>query len=45
MSASPGELFRLGQSADWSNGVLGMPFLGKHSVGLALGDYSETLFG
>jgi SnoaL-like domain len=34
-----------GQSADWSQGVLGMPFLHDHAVGAARGDHSETLFG
>lgn len=33
-----------GQSADWSQGVLGMPFLTDHSVGAAQGDHSVTLF-
>jgi SnoaL-like domain len=33
-----------GQSVDWSKGLLGMPFLSEHSVGLARGDHSETLF-
>jgi hypothetical protein len=33
-----------GTSADWSLGVLGMPFLHDHAVGAARGDYSETFF-
>jgi hypothetical protein len=33
-----------GDSADWSKGLLGMPFLGKHSVGSARGDHSEAFF-
>jgi hypothetical protein len=33
-----------GQSADWSHGVLGMPFLHNHAIGAARGDYSETFF-
>jgi SnoaL-like domain len=34
-----------GQSVDWSQGMLGMPFLSQQCVGQARGDYSETLFG
>jgi hypothetical protein len=33
-----------GVSVDWSNGLLGMPFLDAHSVGSAHGDHSETFF-
>jgi hypothetical protein len=33
-----------GRSVDWSNGVLGMPFLVSHAVGAARGDYSAELF-
>ncbi|MFA5939545.1 MAG: nuclear transport factor 2 family protein [Sinimarinibacterium sp.] len=33
-----------GPSADWSQGLLGMPFLTGHSVGSARGDHSETFF-
>ena len=33
-----------GQAVDWSNGLLGMPFLGGHSVGAARGDHSEKFF-
>ena len=33
-----------GISVDWSNGLLGMPFLQGHSVGAARGDHSETFF-
>jgi hypothetical protein len=33
-----------GESVDWSQGVLGMPFLTDHSVGAARGDHSETFF-
>jgi hypothetical protein len=34
----------LGESVDWGQGVLGMPFLGDHYVGRAHGDHSETAF-
>jgi hypothetical protein len=34
----------LGQSVDWSKGLLGMPFVSERCVGSARGDYSETLF-
>jgi hypothetical protein len=34
-----------GQSADWSQGLLGMPFITGHSVGSARGDHSEAFFG
>jgi hypothetical protein len=33
-----------GESVDWSQGLLGMPFLTDHSTGSARGDYSETFF-
>lgn len=33
-----------GPSVDWSQGVLGMPFLAGHYVGKANGDHSETFF-
>jgi hypothetical protein len=33
-----------GTSVDWSQGVLGTPFLGDHSVGAARGDASEAFF-
>jgi SnoaL-like domain len=33
-----------GRSVDWSQGLLGMPFLTTHSVGSATGDYSAKLF-
>jgi hypothetical protein len=34
-----------GASADWSQGVMGMPLTAEHYVGRAVGDHSETLFG
>lgn len=34
-----------GESVDWSQGVLGMPFLGDNYVGRANGDRSVTFFG
>lgn len=34
-----------GRSVDWSQGMMGMPFLTDHSIGAANGDYSETFFG
>jgi hypothetical protein len=34
-----------GVSADWSQGLMGMPFSGKHYTGRAAGDYSELFFG
>ncbi len=34
-----------GQSADWSQGMMGMPFLTDHSIGSANGDYSDVFFG
>jgi hypothetical protein len=33
-----------GQSIDWSQGLLGMPFITGHSVGSARGDHSESFF-
>lgn len=33
-----------GASVDWSQGLLGMPFLTNYSVGSARGDHSETFF-
>jgi hypothetical protein len=33
-----------GQSVNWSNGLLGMPFIRPHAVGSARGDYSVELF-
>lgn len=33
-----------GRSVDWSQGLMGMPFLGGHSVGSARGDHSEAFF-
>jgi hypothetical protein len=33
-----------GVSADWSKGVMGMPFSADHYTGRAVGDYSETFF-
>lgn len=34
-----------GVSADWSQGLMGMPFGAGHYTGKAVGDYSETFFG
>jgi hypothetical protein len=34
-----------GTSADWSHGVMGMPFRADHYIGKAVGDPSETFFG
>jgi hypothetical protein len=34
-----------GVSVDWSQGVMGLPFLADHSVGAANGDHSVTVFG
>jgi len=34
-----------GQSIDWSQGVMGLPFSADHFSGRAAGDYSETFFG
>jgi len=33
-----------GKSADWTQGLLGMPFVSAHAVGRARGDYSEAFF-
>ena len=33
-----------GRSVDWSQGLLGMPFLTKHSLGSAFGDHSVSVF-
>ncbi|WP_295634495.1 nuclear transport factor 2 family protein [Novosphingobium sp.] len=33
-----------GAAADWSQGVMGMPFSGDHFTGRAHGDYSATFF-
>jgi hypothetical protein len=33
-----------GQSVDWSQGLMGVPFLTDHSVGAAIGDHSEHFF-
>ncbi len=33
-----------GAAADWSQGVMGMPFTGDHYTGRAHGDFSETFF-
>jgi hypothetical protein len=34
-----------GSSADWSQGVMGMPFNAGHYSGRSVGDHSETFFG
>ncbi len=34
-----------GQSIDWSQGLMGMPFRAEHYAGRAVGDYSEKFFG
>ena len=34
-----------GESADWSQGVMGMPFSAEHFSGRANGDFSEVFFG
>jgi hypothetical protein len=34
-----------GAAADWSQGVMGMPFAAPHYSGRAVGDHSETFFG
>jgi len=33
-----------GKSADWTQGLLGMPFVNQHAIGRARGDYSEVFF-
>ncbi len=35
----------VGQSIDWSRGVMGMRFRADHYSGRSVGDYSETFFG
>jgi SnoaL-like protein len=35
----------LGQSVDWSQGLIGMPFSASHYAGRAVGDHSEKFFG
>jgi hypothetical protein len=35
----------VGIAADWSQGLMGMPFHGNHYTGKAVGDYSEIFFG
>jgi hypothetical protein len=34
-----------GDSIDWSQGVMGLPFSAEHFSGRAVGDYSQTFFG
>ena len=34
----------LGEAADWSNGLMGMPFAGDHYTGRSGGDFSEGFF-
>lgn len=34
-----------GQSVDWSQGMMGMPFSAGHYTGRAVGDHSEGFFG
>lgn len=34
----------LGESADWSHGVMGLPFSADHFTGCAVGDFSEKFF-
>jgi len=34
-----------GQSIDWSQGVMGLPFSAEHFSGRAVGDYSQVFFG
>jgi len=34
-----------GQSIDWSQGVMGLPFSSDRYTGRAMGDYSEEFFG
>ena len=33
-----------GASADWSQGLMGMPFSGDHYTGRPTGDFSQTFF-
>ncbi|UVO52623.1 nuclear transport factor 2 family protein [Sphingomonas sp. SUN039] len=35
----------LGVAADWSKGLMGMPFAGEHYTGQSVGDFSEGFFG
>lgn len=35
----------VGQSVDWSQGMMGMPFRADHYCGRAVADYSEIFFG
>ncbi len=35
----------LGVAADWSKGLMGMPFAGDHYTGRSAGDFSERFFG
>jgi hypothetical protein len=34
----------LGEAADWSKGLMGMPFVGDHYTGRGAGDFSEGFF-
>jgi len=34
-----------GQSIDWSQGVMGLPFSAEHFSGRSVGDHSESFFG
>jgi SnoaL-like domain len=34
----------LGEAADWSKGLMGMPFAGEHYTGRSAGDFSEGFF-
>lgn len=34
----------LGEAADWSKGLMGMPFAGDHYTGRSAGDFSEGFF-
>jgi len=34
-----------GVAADWSKGIMGLPFSADHYTGRAVGDFSETFFG
>jgi hypothetical protein len=35
----------LGESIDWSQGLMGLPFRAGHYTGRSVGDHSETFFG
>ncbi|PXX07001.1 nuclear transport factor 2 family protein [Mycolicibacterium moriokaense] len=35
----------VGRSADWSQGLMGLPFSADHYTGRSVGDYSETFYG